>query len=50
VPHTATAKDKRWDTGALKPGQSAERKVTKGMSAAYFCSFHPAMTAPLNVI
>ena len=49
VPHTATAADKSWATGELKPRQSGEIKVTADMHTAYFCRFHPTMKAKLRI-
>ncbi len=43
APHTATAKDKSWDTGKLKKGESAIVEVSEGFAAAYFCRYHPKM-------
>lgn len=46
-PHTATAKDKSWDTKGIKKGQSKTVDVTDGMATDYFCIYHPAMRAKL---
>ena len=50
APHTATADDQTWNTGPLKKGESAMIEVTKGMTAAYGCEFHPHMMGRLSVI
>jgi plastocyanin len=49
APHTATAKDKSWDTGRLKKGQSKTIEVTADFSLDYFCRFHPNMKAALQL-
>jgi len=49
VPHTATARDKSWDTGRIDKGKSASIVCQPNMEAAYFCRFHPAMKAGLEV-
>lgn len=48
VPHTATAADKSWDTGNLKPKESSMITVTKDMVESYFCRFHPSMKAKIK--
>ena len=50
VPHTATAKDKSWDTGVIKRGESSTVKITPGIATSYFCRFHPGMKATLEII
>ncbi len=47
VPHTATAKDKSWDTGRLKKDQGYKLVVTPETSKDYVCRFHPQMKARL---
>ena len=47
VPHTATANDKSWGTGSLKPNQSRTITVTKGRFDGYFCRFPPSMQAKI---
>lgn len=49
APHTATAKDKRWDTGVLKQGESKSLVVTDAMAGGYGCTFHTMMKAKLVV-
>jgi plastocyanin len=48
VPHTATATDSAWTTGALVQGQSG-RHVVAGEPGEqrYFCELHPTMEARL---
>ena len=48
VPHTATAKDKSWDTGKLRKGESKSIVITEPMTLAYFCRFHPNMKAQIR--
>lgn len=45
--HSATARDGSFDID-LKPGASVRSKATAG-SVAFFCKFHPTMTATLVV-
>lgn len=49
VPHTATAKDGRWDSSTIEPGGEWETIVTEAMTGGYYCRFHPAMTAALEI-
>ena len=49
VPHTATAKDQSWSTGTLKKGQSESLVVSSDMALGYYCRFHPAMNAKLEL-
>ena len=49
APHTATAKDRSWDTGGLKRGEEASITVSDDMVEDYFCRFHPAMKATLKI-
>ena len=49
VPHTATAKDRSWDTGKLAPNGRKTITVKEGLSESYFCRFHPSMTAKLDL-
>ena len=47
VPHTATALDKSWDTGAIGSNESKEMVVKKAQTLSYYCFYHPVMTAKL---
>ena len=54
APHTATSgkspnPDGVFDTGTLKKGQSKSIKVTKAGTYAYYCEFHPFMTATVVI-
>ncbi len=49
APHTATATDESWDTGRLNRGDSAEIDIVDGMTATYFCRFHPNMKAAITL-
>ena len=49
VPHTVTAVDESWDTGEIAPGSEGSIVVTAGLSADYFCRFHPSMKATLQI-
>ena len=50
VPHTATANNSSWDTGELKPNESAEILIKAKQSEPYFCAFHPNMKATLQLV
>ena len=41
VPHTATARDKTFDSGSIAPDSSWRVVVSK--DASFFCTFHPNM-------
>lgn len=49
VPHTATATDRSWSTAELKQGERGSIVITKGMQAAYFCRYHPAMRGRMRL-
>ena len=50
APHTATAKDKRWDTKQIRRKKSVALMVSKGMGGAYFCRYHPHMKGKLVIV
>lgn len=49
APHTATAKDKSWNTGDL--GKGEEKTLTFGTAGVYLydCTIHPTMKARIQV-
>ncbi|MGB0506043.1 MAG: copper-binding protein [Pikeienuella sp.] len=49
APHTATAIEGDWDTGALGKDEWIEIEVTSDFSPSYFCAFHPHMKGSVNV-
>jgi len=49
VPHSATAENKAFDSGALSGGQSFSYVVQQAGELKYTCSFHPTMKATINV-
>ena len=49
VPHTVTATDASWDSGNLDPDAEWEMTVGEPNSGGYFCAYHPAMTASIDV-
>ena len=49
APHTATADEFGWDTGALERGDSGEISATEGMETTYFCVFHPHMKGRIEI-
>jgi plastocyanin len=49
VPHTATAADRSWDSGLIKPGGRWTMTVTFRTGLAYFCRYHPSMKAGLRI-
>lgn len=48
APHTATARDKSFDTGRLSGGQSKTITVSAAGTFNYKCRFHPAMTGKIT--
>jgi plastocyanin len=48
--HTATASSGAFDSGTLKPGQSARFALRKPGTYAYFCQFHAFMTGTIKVV
>lgn len=48
-PHTATAEDGSWDTGAIAQGESKTLEVLPGMATQYHCLFHPNMLGTLVI-
>lgn len=49
VPHTATERDRRWDTGTLSGGQSASQTFISAGTYRYYCTLHPSMTGAVIV-
>ncbi len=49
VPHTATASDKSWDTGAINKDESKSVVIGSGMETDYFCIFHPNMEGSMTL-
>ena len=49
VPHSVTADDKRFDSGAILPGKTFTWTADRAGALAYHCIFHPSMTAVLEV-
>ena len=49
IPHSVTADDQRFDSGAVAPGQTFRWKAEGAGPVSYHCIFHPSMTAVLNV-
>jgi plastocyanin len=49
MPHSVTANDKRFDSGALAPGKSFTWTADKPGEVAYHCIFHPSMTGSVVV-
>ena len=49
VPHTATAKNKSWDTKNLARGEVKTIVVTHDMARDYYCRFHPMMLGRLVI-
>jgi plastocyanin len=47
--HTATSTKTAFDTGTLKPGQSATVTVTKPGTYTYYCQFHAFMRGTIVV-
>jgi len=49
MPHSVTANDQRFDSGAIAPGQSFTWTADAAGTIAYHCIFHPSMTGLLTV-
>ena len=49
APHTATATDGAWDTGALKRGERAVVRFEKAGRYRYICAYHPNMKGEVVV-
>ena len=49
VPHTATSREKGWDSGKLKPGKDFRWVATKAGTWKYICSTHRRMRGTLIV-
>ncbi len=50
APHTATAKDRSWDTGTIKNMATGSIVVTADTATSYYCRFHPMMKAELKLV
>ena len=49
VPHTATASNAAFDSGAIPAGGSWRHTVTEAGRLQYSCAFHPTMTGALRI-
>src|SRR5262249_6183814 len=49
VPHTVTATDKSYSSGAIDTDGTFSHQFTTPGTYAYFCSIHPTMTAQIIV-
>lgn len=49
TPHTATASNSSFDTGAIDPGQTRQVTFTKPGTYTFICSFHPFMHGTIIV-
>lgn len=47
VPHTATARNRDWDTGEIEPNGRKTLELSPHFSHEYFCIYHPAMLGAL---
>ncbi len=47
--HTATARSGAFDSGTLKPGQTAHFTLSKPGSYIFYCQFHAFMTGTIKV-
>ena len=50
VPHTATADDKRWDTGLIAKDESKTIEIVSDMTLTFFCLYHPNMKASFSYV
>jgi plastocyanin len=48
-PHTATANDKRFDSGEIAPGATWKLVAKEKGTFAYLCAYHPTMKGTLVV-
>ena len=49
IPHSVTALDGRFDSGAILPGKSFQWTPDGPGDVGYHCVFHPSMTATITV-
>jgi plastocyanin len=49
VPHTATARDRSFDSGSVDVGSSWRWTAEKKGSFPYVCTFHPTMEGVITV-
>jgi plastocyanin len=49
IPHTSTAKNTQWDSHAIQPGGTFERRFDRTGAYTYVCSIHPFMQATVVV-
>jgi plastocyanin len=49
APHTATAKNRDWDTGTLNKGESGSLTFRVAGDYTYYCTIHPSMVARVVV-
>jgi len=49
TPHTWTAEDDSFDSGAIAPGETFEFTFTEAGEFAFACNFHPSMTGTITV-
>lgn len=49
APHTATARNRDWDSGNLNKGESGSLTFRVAGDYTYFCTIHPSMVARLVV-
>ena len=49
IPHSVTANDGKFDSGAILPGKSFQWTATDAGNVDYHCIFHPSMTAAVMV-
>ena len=50
IPHTATAEDGSFDTGAIEPGKLKSETFKQAGSYRYVCEIHPRMSGTVEVI
>lgn len=49
TPHTWTAEDETFDSGAIGPDEAFEFTFTEAGTFSYRCNFHPSMTGEITV-
>ena len=49
VPHTVSAANGAWDSGAVAPGESFVLVIDRAGAVRYVCAYHPTMVGVLAV-
>lgn len=49
VPHTATGRPRKWDSGELGQGESWTHEVSEIGTYSFYCRFHPTMKGSIVI-